>query len=141
MVLLDGSDRHAIVAFADDPQLAVFQGRLSTYRGPIPEGQKSQPHGSFFDSIVNIRVYGPADRISSQCAAFVADLTQPQMLRLDVQCWHPGDPALASSWLKELGSAAKVAGGEVVTTYQNDPIGLLVARVLVPSDSLAQLVL
>lgn len=139
MVLLDGSDRHAIVAFADDPFFAVFHERLAAYRGPIPEGQKSPPYQAFFDSILKVRLYGPEDRISDHCAAFVSGLTRPETLRLDVQCWHPDDANLAGTWLNDLRSATKVAGGEVVSTYQNDSIGVLLARVLVPSDRLSEL--
>ena len=136
MILLDGSDRHAIVAFADDPTLAVFHDRLAAYRGPIPPTQQAPPYQAFFDSIVNIRVYGPQDRISANLAAYVAGLSEPAQLRLDVECWHPDDATLATTWLQELRTAAGAAGGAVITAYQNDSIGLLIARVTMPSERL-----
>ncbi len=138
MILLDGSDRHAIVAFADDPTLAVFHERLAAYRGPVPPDQKTPPHQAFFDAIVNIRVYGPEDRISDNLAASVAKLSESVLLRLDVQCWHPDDPELAATWLDDLRTAAIAAGGQVITTYQNDQIGLLLARVTLPSHKVGE---
>lgn len=138
MVLLDGSDRSAVVAFADDPALTVFHERLAAYRGDIPEGQKAPKYEAFFDAVVNIRAYGPQDRISPALAAHVEQLTQSEQLRLDVRCWHPDDGAIATEWLNECRAGAKSAGGEVVTAYQNDTIGLLIARVFLPSERLAE---
>ena len=138
MVLLDGSDKSAVVAFVDDPALTVFHERLSTYRGDIPEGQKSARFQSFFDSVVSIRAYGPQDRISPSLAGHLAQLTETEQLRLDVRCWHPDRRSLATAWLAECRSAAETAGGQVVTVYQNDPIGLLIARVFLPSDRLTE---
>ena len=136
MVLLDGADKSAVVAFADDVSLATFHDRLVAYRGPKPEGQESAQYQSFFDAIVSIRVFGPDDRVSTACSEYVRELAEPTRLRLDVQCWHPGDAATAREWLSELNRASVAAGGEVVTTYQNDPIGLLISRVLLPSRAL-----
>jgi len=136
MVVLDGADKSAVVAFADDVSLATFHERLAAYRGPKPEGQESAQYQSFFDSIVSIRVFGPDDRVSIMCSEYVRELPEPTRLRLDVQCWHPGDAVAASEWLSELNRAAVAAGGEVVTTYKNDPIGLLISRVLLPSGAL-----
>jgi hypothetical protein len=139
MRVLDGSDRHAIVAFADDPGLAIFHERLAAYRGEIPEGQKAAPYESFFDSIVNIRTFGPDDRVAPDLAADAQALPEPVQLRLDVTCWHPDDAALASVWLQDLRTAAREAGGSVITAYQNDTIGVLIARVSLPSNRLAEL--
>jgi hypothetical protein len=136
MTLLDGSDRHAIVAFADDPKLAIFHERLAAYRGPIPDGQKAPQYQAFFDAIVNIRLFGPEDRLSDRLVSHVAGLTEPALLRLDVQCWHPDDARLASEWMDDLRRAAEAAAGQVITSYRNDQIGLLLARVSLPSDRL-----
>lgn len=138
MVLLDGSDRHAVVAFADDPSFAIFNERLHAYRGPIPDGQKGPSYEAFFDAIISIRVYGPQDRISSNCAEYVAALESVERLRLDVQCWHPADSNLASEWIADLRTAAEAAAGEIVTVYRNDAIGVMIARVYLPSARLAE---
>lgn len=138
MVLLDGSDRSAVVAFSDDPALAVFHERLAAYRGEIPEGQKAPKFGAFFDAVVSIRAYGPQDRISPALASYVARLTEPEQLRLDVRCWHPDNSVLADEWMDECRAAAEAAGGELVTSYKNDAIGILIARVFLPSDRLAE---
>ncbi len=49
LTILDGSNRHAVVAFSDDPELALVHGRLSAYSGPVPDGQKTAPHQALFD--------------------------------------------------------------------------------------------
>lgn len=138
MVVLDGSNRSAVVAFVDDPAMALFHERLDAYRGDIPEGQKSPKYEAFFDALVSIRPYGSTDRISKALAAHVEQLSEPEMLRLDVRCWHPDDGALAAEWLRDCREGAKQAGGEVTSTYQNDSIGLLIARVYLPSNRLAE---
>jgi len=138
MVLLDGSDRHAVVAFADDPGMAIFLDRLSQYRGPIPDGQQAAPYQAFFDSIIEVRAYGPQDRITPRCASYIEQLTAPARLRLDVQCWYPASAELANSWLTDLRTAAQQAGGEVVSIYRNDAIEVMIARVYLPSDRLAE---
>ncbi|MHB1089602.1 MAG: S8 family peptidase [Ilumatobacteraceae bacterium] len=139
LTVLDGSNRHAVVAFSDDPTLALFHERLATYRGPIPDDQELPVYQSFFDSISAIRPYGPSDRISSTCEAYVASLESIVELRLDVQCWHPDNSTMASVWLQELRSAVHAAGGRVASTYQNDPVGLLLARVYLASNMLSDL--
>ncbi len=95
LTILDGSNRHAVVAFSDDPELALFHERLAAYSGAIPNGQKNAPHEAFFDSIVKIRPYGPQDRISDQCRVHVERLTSPEELRLDVMCWYPDNATVA----------------------------------------------
>ncbi len=46
LTILDGSNRHAVVAFSDDPELALVHGRLSAYSGPVPDGSKDCPSSS-----------------------------------------------------------------------------------------------
>lgn len=137
MVVLDGSNRSAVVAFVDDPAMAVFHERLDAYRGDIPDGQKSPKYEAFFDAVISIRPYGAGDRISPALAGYVEDLSEPEVLRLDVRCWHPDDGSLATDWLRDCSEGARRAGGEVASTYRNDSIGLLIARVYLPSDRLA----
>ena len=36
LTILDGSNRHAVVAFSDDLELALFHERLAAYSGPGP---------------------------------------------------------------------------------------------------------
>jgi Subtilase family len=138
LLLLDGSRRHAVVAFADDPELASFHERLAAYSGPIPDGQKGASYQAFFDSIVSIRVLGPQDRISQSCAGYVAALSAPEELRLDVACWHPDNIALANQWVEDLRTAAKAAGGRVASVYTNHPAGVILARIYLPSDRLTE---
>ena len=138
LLLLDGSNRHAVVAFADDPQMAAFHERLEAYSGPIPDGQKGASFQAFFDSIVSIRALRAEDRISRSCVAYVAALSTPEELRLDVACWHPDNVAVAAQWVEDVRTAAKAAGGRVASVYTNHPAGVILARVYLPSDRLAE---
>lgn len=139
MTLLDGSNSHAVIAFADDPSLQMFNERLDAYMGPIPDGQKYPPFVAFFDAISGLRAYGPRDRVSEECREHVDSLSEAEVLRLDVQCWHPDDSTIAAEWLRDLRSAVDGAEGKVVSTYQNDAAGVLVARIYLSSDRLDEL--
>ncbi len=139
LTLLDGSNQHAVVAFADDPQLAMFNERLQAYSGPIPAGQESSPYQAFFDAIVTMRAFAAQDRISDDCRSYTAGLTEPEELRLDVGCWYPDTAAEATEWLRDVRTAVANAQGRVASAYTNHPAGLLLARVYLPSEGLLDL--
>lgn len=139
MTVLDGSDRHAVVAFADDPDLQMFHERLAAYMGPIPEGQKHPQFMAFFESIERIRRFGASDRVSRSLAEHLEALDEEETLRLDVQCWHPDSRDLADQWVDDLRTAVSAAGGSIPSIYRNDSAGVILARVYLPSDMLWQL--
>jgi hypothetical protein len=137
--VVDSSDNRIIVAFADDPELAAFYERLDAFEGGAPPGQESEPYAQFFDAIEGIRPIAPADRLTPDLRAELGRVDPGSMLRLDVECWHPGDAEISRDWLSELGAAVENAGGGVVDTMVHDQIGLLLARVYLPANQVESL--
>lgn len=137
--VVDSSHSRVIVAFADDPELAAFHERLDKLEGGIPDGQKHEPHAAFFDAIDDLLPLGPDDRVTADVAAAVASQPSHTVLRLDVECWHPGDAERTSEWLGEVKAAVEVAEGRYVDALVNDAVGLLLARIYVRADRVMDL--
>lgn len=137
--VVDSSDSRIVVAFADDPELAAFHDRLDALEAGPPDGQKNEPYAQFFDSIEGIRPIESADRLTRDLQAELDNVDPDTMLRLDVECWHPGDAEVAREWLSELGAAVETAGGRLVDTMVHDRIGLLLARVYLPAAQIQPL--
>ena len=87
--VLDGSDRHVVIAFSDDPAMAAFQERLQALQAGPPEGQKAEPYAGFFDAIDDLRMLEPADRISPELEAALRSSGPDDVLRLDVAVLAP----------------------------------------------------
>lgn len=131
--VVDSSDRMIIVAFADDPELAAFNDRLDALEDGIPNGQINEPYAQFFDSINNIRGLEAEDRITEELSREVDSAAADTVLRLDVECWHPGDAPMARQWLSDLSSGVVAAGGRVADSMIKDQAGLLLSRVYLPA--------
>jgi hypothetical protein len=132
--VVDSSDNRLTVAFADDPALAAFHERLNALEAGPPEGQKNEPYAQFFDAIENMRELSPKDRITGELHAELQASDPDDILRLDVECWHPGDADLARAWLSDLASALEAANGRLVDSMVHNQVGLLLARVYVPAS-------
>ncbi len=137
--VLDSAGQRVVIAFADDPQLASFQERLDAVQGPVPEGQKEPSYAGFFDAIESIRALGSSDRLSEELAELLTVVDPNEVLRLDVECWHPDDRPLAEEWLRSVRDAATAAGGRAVDHYVNDNAGILLARVYLSSGRVMEL--
>lgn len=138
--VVDSSNGRVIVAFADDPEMAKFHERLDQFQGGVPEGRKNEPYASFFDAINDMRSPGPADRVTADALKSVTAADPPDTkLRLDVECWHPGEPDRAVDWLEETKVAVEATGGTVVDRMVNDAVGLLLARAYVPANRMMEL--
>jgi Subtilase family len=137
--VLDGSDSRVVVAFADDPALAAFHERLDALQGEIPEGQVSEPYAGFFDAIESLRTLEPIDRLTDALQQQIADASGDEVLRLDIECWHPDDADIASAWLGDLSKAIIGLGGRVADRYVHDGAGLLLVRAYVSVAAVAQL--
>ena len=132
--VVDSSDNRLMVAFADDRDLKAFRSRLDALIGGIPEGNKSEPYAQFFDAIDNIRPLEAKDRVTPELEAAINDSAETE-LRIDIECWHPGDPEQARDWIDEVRQGIASAGGRVADTLINDSVRLLLLRAYVPSDS------
>lgn len=137
--VLDGSDRRVVVAFADDPELVVFHERLDAMQRGVPEGRKNEPYAAFFDAIESLRTLDANDRMTDALRAAIGRSALDDLLRVDVECWHPDDRDIAASWLTELESAVTAAGGRVADKFTHDGAGLLLARAYVPAGRVAEL--
>lgn len=137
--VVDSSHSRVVVAFADDPELAAFHERLDALEAGIPEGQKQEPYAGFFDAIEDLRPLGPEDRVTSDVLDAVRSQPPHTLLRLDVECWHPGEADRASGWLGEVKAAVEAAEGRYVDALTNDAVGLLLARVYVRADRVMDL--
>ncbi len=132
--IVDSSDDRLMIAFADDRELTAFSSRLDALIGGVPEGKKSEPYAQFFDAIENIRPLEARDRVTPDLAAAINDAAETE-LRIDIECWHPGDPEQARDWIDEVRQGIASAGGRVADTLINDSVRLLLLRAYVPRDS------
>jgi subtilisin family serine protease len=139
LIVLDGSDRHVVVAFADDPALVSFHERLDAMRGGVPEGQKNEPHAAFFDAIDSLRTLDASDRLTDAVRVAIEMTDGAELLRIDIECWHPEDREIAAGWLTELEEAVTRIDGRVVDRYVHDGAGLLLARAYVPASRVVEL--
>ncbi len=137
--VLDGSDRRVVVAFADDPDLVVFHERLDAMQRGVPGGQKNEPYAAFFDAIESLRTLGADDRMTDALRVAIDGAALNDLLRVDVECWHPDDRDIAASWLTEFESAVTATGGRVADKFTHDGAGLLLARAYVPAGQVADL--
>jgi subtilisin family serine protease len=135
--LLDASNKRVTVAFADDPQLAGFVERLDACASGVPAGQRTEPYAGFVDAIDSVRPLGPEDRISADLAAAVANAGLNEMLRIDVELWHPDSHDLALQWTDELRRAVVEAGGRVADVHVSDRAGVVLARIYAPADRIS----
>ena len=131
--VVDSSDGLLVVAFADDPELAAFRERLNAFAGGIPEGRQSEPYAQFFDAIDHIRPLAPQDRVTSELASVIRE-SSSDILRMDVECWHPGTSDRAHEWLSEVRDGIESAEGRVVDTLINDSAGLVLLRAYVQAS-------
>ena len=135
--VVDSSDNRLMVAFADDRDLKAFRSRLDALIGGISEGNKSEPYAQFFDAIDNIRPLEAKDRVTPELEAAINDSAETE-LRIDIECWHPGEPHRAREWGAEVLSGINVAGGHVADTLINDRAGLLMLRAYIPAESIME---
>jgi hypothetical protein len=139
LTVVDSSRSRLVVAFADDPELAAFHERLDALEGGIPEGQKHEPYAGFFDAIEELRPLGPEDRLADEARDAIRAHAPASELRLDIECWHPGEPNRAREWLAEVRTAVEAAEGRFVDSMANDGVGLLLARVYLPAGRVMDL--
>ena len=133
--VVDSSDGLLVVAFADDPELADFRERLDAFSGGVPEGQGSEPYAQFFDAIDRIRPFAPQDRVTPELATAIREHGS-DVLRIDVECWHPGTANRAQEWLSEARAGIEAAEGRVVDTLINDSAGLVLLRAYVHASQI-----
>lgn len=131
--VLDASERLAVVAFADDPQLAGFLERVDAYTAGAPVGQAALPYEAFLDAITRVRVYGPEDRITRRLEERLASAPDDESVRLDIECWHPGDADLAVTWLAEVRRAIEATDGRVTDDYIYNAARVILLRAYVPA--------
>ena len=136
--VLDSSDRQVVIAFADDPELAAFHERLDALQAGVPEGRKNEPYAAFFDSIDDLRPLEASDRITPELQLAI-DSSPGTTMRLDIECWHPGDRDVALEWLADVTTATESLGGRIADRMVNDVAGLLLARAYLNSDRVEDL--
>ena len=130
--VIDSSDDQLLVAFADDPELIKFKQRLDAVIGGIPEGRQAEPYAQFFDAIGGIRSLEPADRVTLELQTAISESGGGE-LRIDIECWHPGEHDRAREWVNDVKNGIKSAEGRVVDTLINDNAGLLLLRAYIPA--------
>ena len=135
--VVDSSDRRLVVAFSDDPELAAFRDRLDALTGGIPEGRQSEPYAQFFDAIDDVRPLGPEDRVTDELQAAISE-SHTDELRIDVECWHPGDFDGARDWAAEVRAGIESAAGRVADALINDSAGLILLRAYVPAPRIME---
>ena len=137
--VLDSSDRKFVVVFADNPQLAGFVDRLAACASGVPPDRNTEPYAAFVDAIDEVRPLGAGDRISQELAISLDRSGRDQMLRLDVELWHPDSNDLARDWIAELREAVVQAGGRIADLHVNDAAGVILARIYVSAGQVSAL--
>ena len=138
LLVVDSSDKRVVVAFAGDPELTAFHERVDAYSRGAPPDQQSEPYAQFFDAIDALRPFGSEDRVSADLRQRISDSPTDQ-LRLDIECWHPGEAAAAGEWLAEVKAGVEASGGSVADTMIHDGVGLLLLRVYMPASQIMEL--
>jgi hypothetical protein len=127
--VLDAATGQAVVAFADDPQLAGFLDRLRRYQQGVTENRKAAAFEPFFDAIEKVRPYGSQDRLTPRLRTSLNALHEHERFLIDVECWFPGTLQEARAWMDLVIGAVEAGGGEVVDRYLNPAAGLTLLRV------------
>jgi len=104
--------------------------RLDAFDGGVPEGSKSEPYAQFFDAIDLIRPLSPQDRVTPELASAIREHPS-DVLRIDVECWHPDTADRAQEWLSEARAGIEAAEGRVVDTLIDNSAGLVLLRAYV----------
>ncbi|MFF5824410.1 S8 family peptidase [[Kitasatospora] papulosa] len=137
--IVDTSSTKRVVAFSDDPAMALFLARLETYGGGPKNGQASATHEAFFDNIDNVRPYGPQDRIGVELQTALRQSGRDDEVTVDVEVWYPGDIATADSWVTLISEAVRAASGIVHDTFSSEASGLALMRVSAKAGVVQQL--
>ncbi len=131
--VLDDTNGRTVIAFADDPQLLEFHARLTAYKAGPAEGNKHPSYQGFLDAIDTGAEYVGDDKISRRLRDHQATVLPEVALVLDVECWHPGDPAAAEEWRNEVRLKVTQLGGEVLDSYLSNSSLLSLLRVRLQS--------
>ncbi|GAB4284076.1 MAG: S8 family peptidase [Oscillatoriaceae cyanobacterium] len=88
--------KQAIVVFADDDRLASFQQHLRSYSNPTGV----TPAYGYLDGIEALVPLQPEDRIGPLLQ--LEPLTPNELVPLDVELWHTGNPKQMQEYINEL---------------------------------------
>ncbi|HEY1775677.1 MAG TPA: S8 family peptidase [Solirubrobacteraceae bacterium] len=141
MLELDGQTLSATVAFSKRVDLAGFLDRLARYRAASPTERGNLLGADLFDAIDEVRFYGPRDRITPRLAELLA-ATPRGAIEVDIEIWHPGDASSAEearAWAEIVRAAVASAEGNVIDSFTNHDVGLLLLRVRVEALAIATL--
>ncbi|MFE6801531.1 S8 family peptidase [Streptomyces sp. NPDC057681] len=137
--IVDTSSTKRVIAFSDDPAMALFLSRLEKYSGGLKDGQASATYEGFFDNIDNVRPYGAQDRLGAELGTLLRQANSDDELTVDVEVWYPGDIVTAESWLTLISDAIGAAGGVVHDTFSSEASGLALMRVSAVAGIVRQL--
>tara|TARA_R110002051_G_scaffold32385_2_gene73184 strand:+ start:1933 stop:4275 length:2343 start_codon:yes stop_codon:yes gene_type:complete len=109
-----------IILFGNDIELTAFRERVAAYQAGPTGQQQNAPYSGFFDSIDDLGVIEPADRIGKVLrdegyihpAAFPAAVS----FILDVELWRPTDEFVLV-YIKRAVDVIEAEGGEVLSEY------------------------
>ena len=127
--VVDSATDHQVVAFSEDAELGAFLDRLQQYGEIPPEGQKNHRYASFFDSILEIRQFGRADRIGPELAAELSTEADLDKYLADIEVWYHGESEISFSWLTEVSAAVSRGGGRVLDQFISDTAGVSLLRI------------
>lgn len=120
--------------------MAGFFERLERYQAAEVEEGKQPPLFGFFDALEGTRSLSPEEKLTPRLSEGLPAIGTEEV-RLDVECWHPGEGevALAATWLDEVEAAVERAGGRVADKYMNAVAGLALARVYLLATEILQI--
>ncbi|MBE9570247.1 MAG: S8 family peptidase [Proteobacteria bacterium] len=99
------------------------------------QNSQKPPHAPLFDAILEVREYGPEDRMGILLREVRLEPTQKYAL--DLELWHPGDGQTARQTLDQVEAFISQNGGKVMDRYVGTSVCL--ARVIVQGNMIDQL--
>jgi len=99
------------------------------------QNSQRSPNAPLFDAILEVREYGPEDRMGKLLRE--ATLEPTEEYALDLELWHPGDINMARQTLAQIGTFISQKGGRVMDSYVGACVCL--TRAIVRGNMIAQL--
>lgn len=104
-----------------------------------PRREPTAPYQGLLDRVDEVRPFGPQDVPTEALAAAVTEADPAQVLRVDIQCWCPEDPAEGRSTHERAAGAVEASHGRIVDRTLRHTAGLSLIRADVAAGAVGDL--
>ena len=133
--------------YATMPTIEVFEKLLSLWRAyqndePLPRG--SAPWKKVFELLLEIRPWGPTDRLAPKARDVIEDrmpIDDTEEVRLELEIWPTSSATLRSSWRAEVVQRVTSLAGRVISQCSISQIGFVYDAILIglPASSVREM--